>query len=132
MPALVYKFHQAKQTGGTVSIWGNGSAKRDFTYVEDAARAVRHIMENLTGAVNMGSGQIHAIRDIVDALATHTGLTDKVVWDSSKPNGQPYRAYDLNRLMGSGFKPQVDLVSGLARTYDWYAEHHHEARKGGH
>jgi GDP-L-fucose synthase len=90
-------------------------------FSDDTARALLAIMEHIEGAVNMGSGSVHAIREIVDVLAHETGLADKVIWDTSKPDGQEHRAYDLSRLFSTGFRPEVELADGVARTYRWYA-----------
>lgn len=123
IPSLISKFYHAQVTGSSVTIWGDGSAKRDFLFVDDAARALVAIMSNGSGPINMGSGQVHCIRDIVDILSRLTGTQDRVVWDQSQPNGQEYRAYDLSRLSATGFAPQISLDEGLARTYAWYHRH---------
>ncbi len=128
-PALVAKFHAAKAAGMKVSVWGNGSAVRDFTYVTDAALALYTTMKNGEGAINIGSGDIRPIRDIVMTLAELTDMTDRVVWDASKPNGQEFRAYRLDRLMDLGFKPKVNLRQGLDETIRWYAQNAAIARK---
>lgn len=128
-PSLVRKFFEAKQSGGRVSVWGNGSARRDFIYASDVAAALVAIMEGVEGPVNMGSGHVHSIRDIVDALADITGLADRVDWDASKPNGQDYREYDLTTLRGTGFRPIVPLEQGLAQTYSWYEASSEVARR---
>jgi GDP-L-fucose synthase len=128
-PALVRKFHEARLSGGEVTVWGHGTARRDFTYADDCAHALLCIMQSVQGPVNLGSGSVHAIREIVDGLAEITGLTDRVVWDTSKPDGQDHRAYDLSRLFATGFRPQVPLAEGLRRTYEWYAAEAASARK---
>jgi GDP-L-fucose synthase len=128
-PALVAKFHAAKAAGTNVSVWGNGSAVRDFTYSTDAALALYTTMQNGAGAINIGSGDIRPIRDIVMTLAEVTGMTDRVVWDASKPNGQEFRAYRLDRLMDLGYQPKVNLRQGLEQTFRWYAQNAATARK---
>lgn len=128
-PALVRKFHEAKESGGKVVVWGDGSARRDFVFVKDVSDALLRIMDGATGAVNLGSGAVHRIRDVVDCLAAHTGLQARVEWDASKPNGQDYRAYDLTKLKATGFEPRYTLHEGLRITYDWYARNATLARK---
>jgi GDP-L-fucose synthase len=128
-PALVRKFHEARLSGSDVIVWGHGTARRDFTYADDCARALLCIMQSVHGSVNLGSGSVHAIREIVDELAAITGLTDRVIWDTSKPDGQDHRAYDLSRLFATGFRPQIALLDGLRRTYAWYAAEAASARK---
>jgi len=121
-PSLIAKFHKARETGGNVLVWGDGSAQRDFLYVKDCAAAVQCIMQAASGPVNIGSGVVYRIRDVVDTLARITGMEDRVVWDASKPNGQDYRAYDLTRLDALGFAPTYSLEQGLRETWDWYCE----------
>lgn len=120
-PSLVRKFHEARVKGGDVSVWGTGTARRDFMFSEDAGRAMLAIMQRVEGAVNIGSGKVYTIRDVVDALAEITGMGDRVVWDPSKPDGQDLRAYDLSRLSATGFRPQITFAEGLYRTYSAYA-----------
>lgn len=120
-PSLVRKFHTAATQGGEVPVWGTGRAKRDFMFSADAGRAMIAIMQHLEGPVNMGSGQTIAIRDLVDALSEISGMGDRVVWDSTKPDGQDHRAYDLTRLFSTGFRPQTALIDGMRITYDAFA-----------
>lgn len=127
IPSLVAKFHEAKSKGTPVRVWGSGAAIRDFTYAEDTARALLAILGNLEGPVNMGSGQRHPIRDIVNVLHALTGV--QVEWDSSKPDGQLVRYYNLDRLASTGFKARVELDEGVRRTYDWYASNWQSARR---
>jgi GDP-L-fucose synthase len=128
-PSLVRKFVEAKSSGGRVSVWGNGSARRDFIYCTDVARALVAIMHHIEGPVNMGSGRVHTIRDIVDELGRITGLTDRVDWDHTKPNGQDYREYDLSILQSTGFQPAISLREGLAVTVDWFTKAADTVRK---
>ncbi len=123
-PSLVKKFYDAKKSGGTVTVWGDGSAERDFVYIKDAARIALGVMESIEGPVNMGSGQIHRIRDVVDALAGITDMGGRIEWDRSKPNGQAYRAYDLSKIEALGLKPAYSLREGLKETWDWYCANH--------
>lgn len=120
VPSLIAKFYLARQTGGNVTVWGDGSAQRDFLYVNDCAAAVQKIMETGQGPVNIGSGTVYRIRDIVETLARVTGMEGRINWDASKPNGQDYRAYDLTQLNALGFRPEYTLEQGLRETWDWY------------
>jgi GDP-L-fucose synthase len=123
VPSLIKKFFDARKGGGKVQVCGDGSAERDFIYVKDAARAALAVMGGIDGAVNMGSGEVCRIRDVVDALSELSGMSGRIEWDHSKPNGQAYRAYDLSRLKGVGFKPAFSLLAGLEETWKWYREH---------
>jgi GDP-L-fucose synthase len=120
VPSLIKKFYDAKKSGGTVRVWGDGSAQRDFIYVKDAARAALAVMDGVDGAVNMGSGRVYSIRDVVEALSELTGMSGRIEWDHSKPNGQAYRAYDLSKIKDLGFKPAYSLRAGLEETWNWY------------
>lgn len=123
IPSLIKKFYDAKQRGDKVVVWGDGSAQRDFMYVEDTARVAFSIMEKLTGIVNIGSGTVYKIKDVVDMIAEISDMADQVVWDSEKPNGQDYRAYDLTRITSIDFKCAYSMRQGLEKTWNWYLEH---------
>ena len=123
VPSLIKKFYDAKASGGAVTVWGDGSAQRDFVYIKDAARIALGVMNGVDGPVNMGSGQVYRIRDVVDTLAEITDMS-RIEWDASKPNGQAYRAYDLSKIVGLGLKPAYSLREGLKETWDWYCARH--------
>lgn len=129
VPSLVRKFHEAKQNNTKVTVWGDGSAERDFLYAEDAAQALIYIWKHITGSVNIGSGIVHKIRDIVDILADCSDMKNQIAWDTTKPNGQGYRAYDLTKLHSTGFWPKFSLEQGLERTWQWYQTHENIVRK---
>ena len=128
-PALISKFYRAYKNGDDIVVWGDGSAQRDFLFSYDAAQALINIMFNIDGAVNIGSSSVIKIKDIVDNLADITGLHCKVKWDSTKPNGQDYRAYDLTKLKSTGFEPKYDLYKGLKITWDWFCENIQNIRR---
>jgi GDP-L-fucose synthase len=128
IPSLVRKFYEAGQNGGTVAVWGDGAARRDFLYVADAVRGLVTIMDQIEGPINLASGESLAIRQAVDILAAHAGLGDRVVWDKSKPSGASARLCDVSRLQKTGFKPDYTLARALAETYDWYAANRETAR----
>jgi len=128
-PSLVAKFFEASQNGQPVKVWGSGVAIRDFSYCEDAASALYEVLLKVEGPVNLGSGHRHAIKDIVVALQNICGESVKVEWDSSKPDGQLVRYYNLDKLKATGFKAKVPLAAGVRRTYEWYANNSERARK---
>jgi GDP-L-fucose synthase len=121
VPSLIKKFFDAKKNDTDILVWGDGSARRDFMYVKDAAAALECIMNNRCGPVNLGSGRVFSIMQIVDALGRITGLASRVKWDTTKPNGQDYRAYDLSRLNAAGFSCKYEIERGLEETWNWYA-----------
>ena len=127
IPSLIAKFFAAARSGTPVSVWGSGVAVRDFSYCDDTASALLCILENIEGAVNLGSGMRHPIRDIVDTLAEHTHVPVK--WDASKPDGQLVRYYNLDKLHAAGFRANIGLQNGVRQTYQWYADHHLTARR---
>jgi GDP-L-fucose synthase len=120
VPSLIKKFYDAKKSGGTVLVWGDGSAQRDILYVKDTARVALGVMSNIDGAVNMGSGQVYRIRDVVETLTELAGMSGRIEWDPSKPNGQAYRAYDLSKIKSLGLDPVYSLRAGLEETWNWY------------
>lgn len=125
IPALIRKFAEAKRSGGDVVIWGDGSARRDFLYVKDAARFVTTVANSkFVGPINMGSGSVWSIKEIVRVLTKISGLPpERIVWDSSKPNGQDFREYDLRDLTALGFAKEWSIARGLQETWEWYNEH---------
>ncbi len=126
VPSLVAKFFKAKNERTHVNVWGSGIAIRDFSYCDDTANALIAILEGIEGAVNLGSGMRHPIKDIVDTLQELTGVP--VEWDASKPNGQLVRYYNLEKLKSTGFQPKTGVKEGIKKTYGWYAENWASAR----
>jgi len=110
-----------------VGVWGTGTAERDFIYSEDAAVALAMIGEHHEGPINVATGGTVRIREVVETLQAISGV-DVVEWDSTKPDGQMLRNYDVSRLNTLGFSPKVSLQEGLKRTYDWYSEAHPDIR----
>ncbi len=120
VPSLIKKFYEAKKNGTNVLVWGDGSSQRDFMYVKDMARVALLIMNEIDGAVNIGSGRIYSIQQIVNMLGEISDMIDRITWDSSKPNGQDYRAYDLGKITNAGFRCDYLIYEGLKETWDWY------------
>jgi GDP-L-fucose synthase len=124
IPALIKKCIDAKTRGDKqIVVWGTGSATREFLYVEDAAEGILLAAEHYNGAepVNLGSGMEIAIRDLVELIAELTGFAGDLVWDTSKPDGQPRRGLDVARAeQYFGFRAHTDFREGLRRTIEWY------------
>jgi GDP-L-fucose synthase len=127
IPALIRKCIEAKEAGEDhIVVWGDGSPTREFIYVTDAARGIALATEryNKSDPVNIGSGFEISIKDLVQKIARMTGFEGELVWDTSKPNGQPRRALDTSRAKEEfGFEAQTDFDEGLQKTIDWYREH---------
>jgi GDP-L-fucose synthase len=104
-------------------MWGDGTPTREFLYIEDAARGILLAAEkyNEDLPVNLGSGQEISIHDLVATMAKLLDYKGKIVWDPTKPNGQPRRLLDVSRAREKfGFQAEVELDEGLRRTIDWY------------
>ncbi|MBN1167444.1 MAG: GDP-L-fucose synthase [Methanospirillaceae archaeon] len=124
IPALIRKFVEARESNApTVEVWGTGSASREFLYVDDAARGIVLASERYDGdePVNLGSGMEISIRDLVTCIADITGFSGEIVWDTSKPDGQPRRNLDVSRARDwFSFEAQVSFEEGLRETIAWY------------
>ena len=126
IPALIHKFVKAQATGEKqVTLWGDGSPTREFLFVEDAAEGILLAAERYNGSepVNLGSGFEISIKDLAEKVAKLTGYAGDLVWDASKPNGQPRRALDITRAEKYfGFRARTGFDEGLQRTIAWYRE----------
>ena len=124
IPAMIRKFVEARDRGdGEVVLWGDGSPTREFLYVEDAAEGIVLATERYEGAepVNVGSGHEIRISDLAGVIAGAVGYAGRIVWDTTKPSGQPRRLLDVSRAeRGFGFRAATSLEEGLARTIAWY------------
>jgi GDP-L-fucose synthase len=123
IPSLLSKFERGLRTGAPVEIWGSGTARRDFLFSADAARALRLIAERFTGPINLATGQSVSIAEAVAVMVRATGYHGEVRWDRSKPDGQMLRHYDVGRLAGLGFAPAHSLEDGLRQTFAWLQAH---------
>jgi GDP-L-fucose synthase len=127
IPALIKKCIDAQDVGEDhIIAWGDGSPTREFLYVEDAARGIVMAAEkyNDPDPVNLGSSCEISIKNLVELIAELTGFKGEIVWDTSKPNGQPRRKLDVSRAKERfGFEAQTDFREGLKRTIDWYLAH---------
>lgn len=124
IPALIKKCVEAMDRGDRqIVAWGTGSASREFLYVEDAARAIVLATEcyDQPEPVNLGSGMEITIKDLLNLIVELTGFQGEVVWDATKPDGQPRRSLDTSRAWESfGFRAETEFRHGLQRTIDWY------------
>ncbi len=127
IPALIKKFIEAIALGQSeVSVWGTGKPTREFLYAGDCAKAIVLATENYNGKdpVNIGSGAEITIKDLALMIAEYTGFTGNIVWDSSKPDGQPRRKLDVTRASKLfGFKAATSFEVGLKKTIDFYKNH---------
>jgi GDP-L-fucose synthase len=124
IPALIKKFVEATENGvKEVEVWGDGSATREFLYVDDAAEGIVRATETYNGSepVNLGAGFEISIRDLAEKIAGLTGFKGRIQWDISKPNGQPRRSLDVSRAEALfGFQATTSFDAGLKNTIAWF------------
>jgi len=126
IPALIKKCVEATERGDqAIEVWGDGSPTREFLYVEDAAEAILLAAEHYDQSwpVNLGSGSEISIKELVETIARLTGFAGQILWDHTKPNGQPRRMLDTSRAEKAfGFRAGTDFLTGLSHTVAWYQE----------
>jgi GDP-L-fucose synthase len=124
IPALIRKMVEAQERGEReIVLWGDGTPTREFLYVDDCAEGIVLAAQRYDGAepVNLGTGEEIAIRDLAELIGELTGFDGEIVWDTSKPNGQPRRKLDTTRAEQLfGFRARTSLRDGLTRTVEWY------------
>ncbi len=131
LPALLRRFHEARESGAEqVVIWGSGTPRREFLYVDDLAEAVWHLLhlENPPDWVNVGTGQDIAIADLARAIAETVGYSGKIVYDTSKPDGTPVKRTEISRILATGWQPSIDLTTGLRLAYQSFLAERAEQR----
>jgi len=123
LPALLAKIEAAKREGReTVEIWGSGRPRREFLHVDDLADAVLFLMKTWSHEepVNIGSGNDVTIAELARIIADVVGFVGRFVYDSSKPDGAPRKLLDVSKLTALGWRPSIDIETGIKQTYDWY------------
>jgi len=123
IPAMIRKMISARDLGQTVVLWGDGSPTREFLFVEDCARAIILAAEKYDSAepVNLGAGWEISMKELAALIAEAVGYEGEIIWDSSKPNGQPRRKLDVSRAKKEfGFEAQISFAEGLKRTVEWW------------
>lgn len=125
LPALIRKFVEAKESGSaSVVLWGTGTPKREFLYVDDMANACIYLMENYQGNdfVNIGTGEDVTILEVATMIKEIVGFNGALEFDSTKPDGTPRKLLDVSRIHSLGWKAKVPLREGLQRAIDWYRD----------
>jgi GDP-L-fucose synthase len=132
VPALIRKFIEARDKGkNEVVVWGDGTASREFLYVDDTTEAIIKMAEscNESGPFNLGTGVETSIKELIETIRDYVGYEGNVVWDTSKPNGQPRRFYDMSEFKRVvGYVPSTSLSVGIDKTVKWYEENYSVAR----
>ena len=121
LAAMIRKFHEAKDK---VTLWGDGSAMREFLYVDDLAEAAFKCMVDYDSEdiINVGTGKDITIKDLAETIADVVGFKGEIVWDTSKPNGTPRKVLNVDKIESLGWKPKVSLREGIQKTYDLYKD----------
>ncbi len=125
VPALMRRFHEAREAGdGSVTVWGTGTARREFLHVDDLADACLFLMDRYSeiGHVNVGTGVDLTIRELAETVRDLVHPEGKLVFDTSRPDGMPRKVLDVSRLTDLGWTATTSLADGLADTYRWYLE----------
>ena len=127
LPALIRKFHEAKVRGDKqVVCWGTGAPLREFLYADDLARALVFLMERYSEEmfINVGSGSDLTILELAEMVRSAVGFQGEIAWDDTKPNGTPRKLMDSSRVFALGWKPRVDLPSGIRLAYQDFLLRH--------
>jgi GDP-L-fucose synthase len=121
LPALIRKFHEAKVTSApSVTCWGSGAPYREFLYADDLAKACLFLMQHYSEEqfINVGYGSDVSIRKLAEMVRSIVGFKGEIVWDTSKPDGTPRKLMDSSRLFGLGWKPEINLETGIRLSYE--------------
>ena len=125
LPAMLRKFHEAKiNKHSDVTVWGSGTPRREFLFVDDMAEAVVYVLENEfpEDLYNLGSGEDITIKELAETIQKVTGHKGKIIWDSSKPDGTPRKLMDISKMKEMGWEYKTDLEQGIDKTYAWFLE----------
>lgn len=126
LPALIRRFHEAKESGAeSVTIWGSGTPRREFLHTDDLAAGLLTVlgMENPPDWINVGYGSDVTIRELAETVSRVIGFPGRLEWDATKPDGTPRKLMDSSKLLATGWKPQYDLEVGIRNAYADFLEH---------
>jgi len=126
LPAMIRKIYEAKMLHKKeVMLWGDGTPKREFLYVDDMADACVFLMEryNSSDIINIGCGKDQTIKKLAETVQKIVGFQGKIVWDSTKPNGTPRKQLDVRKLFSLGWKPKITLTVGIKKEFEWFLAH---------
>jgi GDP-L-fucose synthase len=125
LPALIRKFHEAKESGEpAVTVWGTGTPRREFLHADDLADACVYLMDEYSGSepINIGVGEDISIKELAELVREVVGYAGEVVHDTTKPDGTPRKLLDVSKLYGLGWRAKIPLSEGIERTYAWFLE----------
>jgi GDP-L-fucose synthase len=123
LPAMIAKVHTAHRTNQPeVTLWGDGSAMREFLHVDDLAHACYVCMQKYDedDHINIGTGEDVSIKELANIVAKAIGYKGSIVWDTTKPNGTPRKVLNINKIKSLGWQAEIGLQSGIEKTYEWY------------
>ena len=132
LPAMIAKFHYMKEHGyvidmggpyyGSVKLWGDGSAMREFLHVDDLAEACYTCMQQYDEAehINVGTGEDVTIKELAYTIFDVVGFMGDIEWDATKPNGTPRKVLNVDKIKSLGWEPKISLREGIEKTYEWY------------
>jgi GDP-L-fucose synthase len=126
LPALLRKFHEAKERGAAeVEVWGTGKPRREFLHVDDLADACVFLMHDYEGDgwINIGWGRDETIAELAQTVSRVVGFKGTLRFDTSKPDGTPRKLLDTSKLTALGWQPKIDLEAGIRSTYEWFLKH---------
>lgn len=132
LPAMIRKFHEAKvKDNQPVTLWGSGTPRREFLFVEDVADAVLFTLINKIdkNLYNIGTGKDITIAELANLIQSITGHTGEIIWDASKPDGTPRKLMDTTRLEKEGWTYTTELKDGIKQTYEWYKNNRDKIRE---
>jgi GDP-L-fucose synthase len=124
LPAMIRKFHEAKENNTNVTLWGTGSPYREFLHVDDLAAATLFALENELehDLYNVGFGTDLTIKELAELVQKIVGHQGEIIWDTTKPDGTPKKLMDSSKLRNLGWEPKINLEEGIQLTYDWFLE----------
>lgn len=133
VPAMLRRYYEATRSGASeITMWGTGEPVRDFVYAGDVAACIPYFIDHHDSSepVNISSGTTTSIRDLAEAIRDVVGFAGRIVWDTSKPNGQMVKIFDVGRLRNLGLSCDTPLRDGLQRTLDWFGRHYERRSDG--
>jgi GDP-L-fucose synthase len=125
LPAMIYKFHDAKKSGArSVTLWGTGTARREWLHVDDAAEACLMLLEKFSepAPINIGVGEDLTIKELAGIIRETVGFKGEIEWDTTQPDGTPRKLLDVTRIRALGWEPRIDLKRGIRDVYDWFSQ----------
>ena len=124
LPAMIRKFHEAKQNNTEVTLWGSGLSKREFLHVDDLASAVEFSINNTlpNSLYNVGVGEDLSIKELANIIARTTDYNNNIHWDATKPDGTPRKLMNVEKLLKLGWQASIKLEDGILETYKWYLQ----------